>query len=891
MTRYRIDSRRITLKEMRTELPLFLALVTWPISRLPIRTPSSSEYPAVDSLSHHLVSKSQLPPEALEEFQHHSPDIRALGFRGSVFHAIEDLDQQTTHHYASLLHPSGETIARMKRRVFHATTPHKKFFVTEFISKRDDGAWLITSNSRGDLETPAGCEERFLPKASIAELWEEHRRRLNEPEWRGRVRHVADAGATVDELEQLHRCIQDHFVARRVFVAVEDTASGNDPEPATEAESVSGEARQLLSEIRRQGAKRTANSTTTLLVLLLSIALFVALGGYAWSWTFALFLVPILLFHELGHFLCMKLFDYRNVRMFFIPLFGAAVSGHNYNVPGWKRVVTSLMGPVPGIVVGIGLGIVALVQGQELLLQGALIMVIVNGFNLIPALPLDGGWVVHGLLFSRHAFLDLIFRVGAIGLLFFIGLVGGGWLLFGIGAAMLIGLPAAFHVARITDRLRGEEHFPGVIDESQIPQAAIVRISEELDRAYPKGLALKIKATLVAQIFQNINSPPPGVGGTLTLGAIYLGSIGAALIGGVVLVLGQQTDLGELIAQGAFAPQRTADPGQIIRRPQGLEPHDFFASETLVANFSDRATAEAAMARLQREVGPKRRIVLFGTTLLLRLDEADTVERRESWFDRFESETAIGIGEDLASPVFVDHASDRAMLRLTCIAPDVNRAKQIETVAAGYFWSVGTLRLIAPWDGRFELTPQQQKSRGTVVELQRSPWIVANESDDEIHGQIQSARRRGRKDHLDRLLERLNQQQRERQLAYLHELRGSGAEQHDVEILDAYEQSLPPLTPSAAAPEDEDAPPRTLFPTLDDWLDGVAAKLGQLDDDLRFGNALSTQYGGVRRNGLFLDFYVTFESLPSGLLALVDWLSQQGCVTFRYEILNGSRYE
>ena len=35
----------------------------------------------------------------------------------------------------------------------------------------------------------------------------------------------------------------------------------------------------------------------------------------------------------------MRLFRYSNVKMFFIPLLGAAVSGRHYNVPGWKKVV------------------------------------------------------------------------------------------------------------------------------------------------------------------------------------------------------------------------------------------------------------------------------------------------------------------------------------------------------------------------------------------------------------------------------------------------------------------------------------------------------------------------------------------------------------------------
>jgi len=43
---------------------------------------------------------------------------------------------------------------------------------------------------------------------------------------------------------------------------------------------------------------------------------------------FILPLIIVLLIHEMGHFLLMKLFKYDNVRMLFIPLMGAFVQGN-----------------------------------------------------------------------------------------------------------------------------------------------------------------------------------------------------------------------------------------------------------------------------------------------------------------------------------------------------------------------------------------------------------------------------------------------------------------------------------------------------------------------------------------------------------------------------------
>src|SRR3954470_4748589 len=38
-------------------------------------------------------------------------------------------------------------------------------------------------------------------------------------------------------------------------------------------------------------------------------------------------LIGVLLFHELGHLAAMKVLGYRDVKMFFVPFLGAAVSG------------------------------------------------------------------------------------------------------------------------------------------------------------------------------------------------------------------------------------------------------------------------------------------------------------------------------------------------------------------------------------------------------------------------------------------------------------------------------------------------------------------------------------------------------------------------------------
>ena len=72
-----------------------------------------------------------------------------------------------------------------------------------------------------------------------------------------------------------------------------------------------------------QNPKKSIQSN--LINLAISIFLFISLGFISSSISDILILVGILFFHELGHLLGMKLFKYKNLKMMFIPLLGAAV--------------------------------------------------------------------------------------------------------------------------------------------------------------------------------------------------------------------------------------------------------------------------------------------------------------------------------------------------------------------------------------------------------------------------------------------------------------------------------------------------------------------------------------------------------------------------------------
>lgn len=277
-----------------------------------------------------------------------------------------------------------------------------------------------------------------------------------------------------------------------------------------------------------------------LAVLAISLFLYVGAAQAEGPWDGILLLIPVLAFHELGHYLAMRVFGYRNLRMFFIPFFGAAVSGQKYNIAGWKKAVVALAGPLPGILLGVPLGILGLSLNEPKLVEGAMLLLILNGFNLLPLLPLDGGWVVHAVLFVRHPLLDGVFRLLAglalLGLAFLLE----AWLLAALAVFMLLAVPLAFRLARAAYLLKQEGLAAWSADAESIPPGAALAILAAVRPVLPAQATPKVMAQNVANVFETLNAHPPGIPASLVLLAVHAGGFLVALVMSVVLTVLKQ---------------------------------------------------------------------------------------------------------------------------------------------------------------------------------------------------------------------------------------------------------------------------------------------------------------------------------------------------------------
>jgi Zn-dependent protease len=127
------------------------------------------------------------------------------------------------------------------------------------------------------------------------------------------------------------------------------------------------------------------------------------------EFNFLIFLISVLVFHELGHFLMMKLFKYENVRMLFIPLMGAFVQGKKRNYSQKQSFLVILAGPIPGILLGSILLWYSNAYHVAWMLQLSLLFLVLNLLNLLPLDPLDGGQLFKLFAKRNHEYFLMVF--------------------------------------------------------------------------------------------------------------------------------------------------------------------------------------------------------------------------------------------------------------------------------------------------------------------------------------------------------------------------------------------------------------------------------------------------------------------------------------------------
>ena len=268
--------------------------------------------------------------------------------------------------------------------------------------------------SRAPLE-PVTTDHSTLENAltliatSIAELRREFRQRG----WAAPTTHPA-----LDRFTLRGAFALTHY-SRRSFGARKTTSRQPPPVPSEQERLLRIEA-DLHAISRVADNPEPAPGTPWPLITVIGVSGLLSFVAMAWLWNAyvaALILAAITL-HEAGHAVAMRLLGYRDVHVFFVPLLGAMTVGRSVTTTVRDRLAVLLAGPVPGL----WLAVVLLVIDQAyapatLLRMSALALLILNGLNLLPFTPLDGGRALEALTRPESVWRLVVHAASTAGLL------------------------------------------------------------------------------------------------------------------------------------------------------------------------------------------------------------------------------------------------------------------------------------------------------------------------------------------------------------------------------------------------------------------------------------------------------------------------------------------
>ena len=186
------------------------------------------------------------------------------------------------------------------------------------------------------------------------------------------------------------------------------------------------------------------NWSVTAFSLVLFIASFLLL--FSENSQFLVFLIVVLFIHEMGHFLFMKFFKYKNVRMMFVPLMGAFVQGAKKVYSQKESFLVVLGGPIPGVIFGVVGAVFAFEFEINWLLELSTVFILLNMINLLPLDPLDGGQLFRLLVKYDHDLFLMIFSLVSSLILIATGFFIDSWPL------MVFGFLMSFRVRSIQKR-------------------------------------------------------------------------------------------------------------------------------------------------------------------------------------------------------------------------------------------------------------------------------------------------------------------------------------------------------------------------------------------------------------------------------------------------------
>ena len=267
---------------------------------------------------------------------------------------------------------------------------------------------------------------------------------------------------------------------------------------------------------------------------LISLMAYIGIGFLLFPNGFViLFLTLLVLVHEAGHLIAMRAFRYKDTGIFFIPLLGGLAKGTKREISQKESAIVLLAGPLPGILIGTALLLTNSVS-TDMAWAGKL-LVILNGLNLLPIYPLDGGQLFNRIYLQEEGPGSRFFKIASALFLTFIAIHYKLYPLLYFPLLQLWQLRPD-KIGEAIEKAANEENINTNIDYQELPDEDYWKLRSILLRLHPacKGISSQTDQydeneqrvqTLVESILDRMLIQDLTIAGKLWIGFVWTASL------------------------------------------------------------------------------------------------------------------------------------------------------------------------------------------------------------------------------------------------------------------------------------------------------------------------------------------------------------------------------
>ncbi|MEA5573325.1 metalloprotease [Calothrix sp. UHCC 0171] len=518
---------------------------------------SISQYP-----QYKIESQDNIPQYLQEVFAVAIAEFNAIGFQQYGYLEVTSIVKNETPTLEAFLynylHDTYITLGiRYSAEVHH-------LFKIEFYTFFDDESLLLTTNSQADgiLDETPSLIIRDAYMTDISTQWYLHQNALKKLANCKQISHVPPGKFTnvlqmhgrnyIDFLvrtQKLRRMTTENsfkfnintawYLAKKITNGVIQTSQLQKKQPklTTKFANNSGIKIKIPVELEVEIFKRIEKQNQLIfdnniraLFLLFSFSLFIiSYIQILEAHSLVIFALAIML-HEAGHVMAMKLCGYRDTSILFLPFLGAvATAREKYDATLAQSIFVLLAGPLPGLILGIYLGITSASFSNPVLIKEiARILISLNLINLMPIYPLDGGKIVNLLIFSKFAYSDILFRLLGLFILGCCAVMQPVLIVFVI--LNLLNLPYSFRLAKTSLKLK---RFLNTNYQTSSDNV-LYYIFEYVNKFADEKLLANGKNSLVKNLWLRYNESQSQPIKQFSLVIVYCISVFGGLIGGLL---------------------------------------------------------------------------------------------------------------------------------------------------------------------------------------------------------------------------------------------------------------------------------------------------------------------------------------------------------------------